>query len=81
MAYNEGNVNFCNHKFYGMLIVVRDLFLVQAGTSFEANGYGILYTGYVKPVNKKFNATNSNAGKCNERGSKGEVHSCALNAS
>ncbi|KAL5547388.1 hypothetical protein UlMin_007075 [Ulmus minor] len=34
MAYNEGNVNFCNHKFYGMLIAVRDLFLVQAGTSF-----------------------------------------------
>ncbi|KAL5547374.1 hypothetical protein UlMin_007061 [Ulmus minor] len=44
MAYNEGNVNFCNHKFYGMLITVRDLFMVQAGTSFEANVYGILYT-------------------------------------
>lgn len=44
MAYKEGNVNFCDHKFYGMLIAVRDLFVVQAGTSFEANVYGILYT-------------------------------------
>ena len=44
MAYKEGNVNFCNQKFYGMLIAVRDLFVVQAGTSFEANVYGILYT-------------------------------------
>ncbi len=81
MAYNEGNVNFCNHKFYGMLIAVRDVFFVQAGTSSVANLYGILYTWYVKPVNKNFNATNSNAGKCNERGIKGEVHSRALNAS